>query len=61
MVEQTKLLTAKEAAKALNVHLNTIYRWSRTGYLPAFKFGGGKTSMWKVKQEDVDKILEGKK
>jgi len=59
MVKQTKLLTAKETAKALGIHLNTVYRWIRNGYLSAFKIGGGKTSQWKVRQEDVDRILKG--
>ena len=33
------LLTASEAAKLLNIHINTIRRWSNLGILPSFRIG----------------------
>ena len=58
MVETQKLLTAKEASQILRVHPNTLYRWMRSGRVPAVKIGE-KNAMWKVRREDLDKILKG--
>jgi excisionase family DNA binding protein len=33
------LYTPKETAVLTKVHLNTVYRWIRTGYLPAIVKG----------------------
>lgn len=35
-----ELYTVKEAADALHVHTNTIYKMVRSGRLPAYKLGG---------------------
>lgn len=34
-----KLLTLKEAATRLCVHVNTLRRWSDAGIIPSFRFG----------------------
>ncbi|HXF51128.1 MAG TPA: helix-turn-helix domain-containing protein [Dehalococcoidia bacterium] len=36
-----RLLTIEEAAKRFRVSVSTMYRWCRTGRLPAFKIGRG--------------------
>ena len=39
-VEETDaLLTTNETAKLLNIHLNTVRRWSNLGILPSFRIG----------------------
>ncbi len=39
-VEETDaLLTASETAKLLNIHINTVRRWSNLGILPGFRIG----------------------
>jgi MerR family transcriptional regulator, light-induced transcriptional regulator len=43
-------LTLQEAADRAGVHYMTVYRWVRTGRLPATKVGGA----WAVEPEDLD-------
>jgi len=39
-----RFVTAEETAERLRVTLNTVYRWCRSGRLPARKFGG----QWRI-------------
>ena len=45
-------LTLQEAADQLGVHYMTVYRWVRTGKLPATKQGAS----WSVRQADLDAL-----
>ena len=47
-------LTLQEAADRLGVHYMTVYRWVRTGKLPATKQG----ATWSVRQRDLDALSE---
>ena len=49
-------LTTGEAAEHLQVHLDTMRRWARTGMIPAAKLGnrGG----FRFRREDLDRFLE---
>lgn len=47
-------LTLQEAADRLGVHYMTVYRWVRTGKLPATKQGAS----WSVRQSDLDALNE---
>lgn len=47
-------LTLQEAADRLGVHYMTVYRWVRTGKLPATKQGAS----WSVRQADLDALSE---
>jgi excisionase family DNA binding protein len=47
-------LTLHEAAERAGVHYMTVYRWVRTGRLPATKVGGA----WAVQVEDLDALAE---
>ena len=47
-------LTLQEAADQLGVHYMTVYRWVRTGKLPATKQGAS----WSVRQADLDALSE---
>ena len=33
------LLTATQVAKRLNIHINTVRRWTNKGILPAYRVG----------------------
>lgn len=57
-----RLLKPSEAAEALNVNVATIRRWLHDGLLKGIempKRAQGKKSMFRVRGEAVDKILEG--
>ena len=45
-------LTLQEAADRLDVHYMTVYRWVRTGRLPATKQG----TSWSVRESDLDAL-----
>jgi excisionase family DNA binding protein len=49
------MLTVREVARMLNVHLNTVRRWSNLGILKSFRIGlrGDRRFL----KEDVDKFL----
>jgi len=52
MADET--LTLQETADRLGVHYMTVYRWVRTGLLPAVKENG----VWRVRAEDADARVE---
>lgn len=47
---RAQIITPKEAAKYLGLHLLTIYRLIKKGGLPAFKIGG----QWRFKKDLLD-------
>lgn len=51
------MLTANEVARLLNVHINTVRRWSNQGLLPTYRIGcrGDR----RFEREDVIKFLLG--
>lgn len=48
-----KLYTLPEVAKILKVSRKTIYRYINSGKLKAAKIG-----QWRIKQNDLDKLLK---
>jgi len=46
------ILTLQDAARRLDVHYMTAYRYVRLGLLPAFKEGG----TWRVREEDLERF-----
>ncbi|MEK7583402.1 MAG: helix-turn-helix domain-containing protein [Patescibacteria group bacterium] len=56
-----KFLTRAEVATYLRVHERTIERWLRTGALVGHKLGTGKTSLWRIPEDEVKKFLERSK
>ena len=56
-----KFLTRAEVAEYLRVHERTIERWLRTGALIGHKLGTGKTSLWRIPEDEVKKFLERSK
>lgn len=52
--ELTKdLYTPKEVADLSGAHLNTVYRWIRTGYLPAIVKGPRRIFITKATMEQL--------
>jgi excisionase family DNA binding protein len=49
------LLTTKEAVLLLNVHSNTIRRWSEQGILKSYRIGLGRRRRFKA--EDIAALL----
>ena len=49
-------LTPREAARLLNVHINTIRRWSDSGILGSHRIGkrGDRVFSW----QDIERLLE---
>ena len=45
-----EIMTPKEAAKYLGLHLITVYRLVKKGSLPGFKIGG----QWRFKKDFLD-------
>jgi excisionase family DNA binding protein len=49
------MLTTSEVAKKLNLHVNTIRRWSNNGILKAYRIGTRGDR--RFKKQDVDDLL----
>lgn len=49
------MLTASDVARLLNVHLNTVRRWSNQGVLKAYRIGSRGDR--RFKQEDIAYFL----
>ena len=55
-VNRTKsMLTASELARLLNVHINTVRRWSNRGTLKAYRIGPRGDR--RFSREDIDSFL----
>jgi len=54
-----KLYNVKMLAPMLGAPRQTVVRWIREGRLRAFKIPGGR--MWRVKESDLAKFIEGGK
>lgn len=51
-----EILTPREAAEYLSVHVRTIYRLAKNGEIPGRKVGGS----WRFKKEALDRWLSGR-
>jgi excisionase family DNA binding protein len=49
------MLTTSEVARVLNVHINTVRRWSNQGILKAYRIGSRGDR--RFRREDVDNIF----
>jgi excisionase family DNA binding protein len=49
------MLTASDVARLLNVHMNTVRRWSNRGVLKAYRIGSRGDR--RFRQEDIDYFL----
>ncbi len=53
--EMDKMLTVSDVARLLNVHINTIRRWSNQGILKAYRIGSRGDR--RFQQEDIANFL----
>lgn len=51
------VLTSRQVARILNLHINTVRRWSNQGILPAHRIGPRGDR--RFKREDIASFLEG--
>jgi excisionase family DNA binding protein len=51
------LLTARQVARILNVHVNTVRRWNDRGILKAYRIGPRGDR--RFNKEDIDTFLSG--
>jgi excisionase family DNA binding protein len=49
------MLTISEVARILNVHINTVRRWSNQGILKSYRIGSRGDR--RFRHEDVDKLF----
>lgn len=53
-----RLLSTREVADILGVHVQTVRQYIRQGELPAIKMS---PRLYKVRPEDLERFIEGKK
>ncbi|MCX8118581.1 MAG: helix-turn-helix domain-containing protein [Desulfobacterota bacterium] len=51
-----EVLTPKEAAEYLSVHVRTLYRLAKNGEIPGRKVGGS----WRFQKQALDEWLSGR-
>lgn len=51
-----EVLSPKEAAKFLNLHVRTVYRLAKKGEIPGRKIGGS----WRFKKDVLEKLISAK-
>ncbi len=54
--KQDKILGVEQLAKFFGVSEQTIWRWCKSGKIPAFKIG----AQWKIRQSDLNRIINQK-
>lgn len=52
MVDE-KLLTPEQVADRLQVTVQTIYTWLRSGFLPSIKIG----RLWRIRPSDLEEFI----
>jgi len=52
-IQTREILTPREAAEYLSVHVRTIYRLAKNGDIPGRKMGGS----WRFKKDTLDEWL----
>jgi excisionase family DNA binding protein len=55
-IKVREIMTPREAAEYLSVHVRTIYRLAKNGAIPCRKVGGG----WRFKKDALDDWLTWK-
>lgn len=53
MVDE-KFLTPEQVADKLQVTVQTIYTWMRSGYLPSIKMG----RLWRIKPDEFENFIK---
>jgi len=56
--EMKRLLTLEETAVQLRVSKKSILRYLWTRKLRGFKLGNGRTSLWRIPEEELEKFIK---
>jgi excisionase family DNA binding protein len=56
--QRSRLLTIRQASRLLNVHPNTIRRWSDEGIIKSYRIGPRGDRRFRL--EDVNRLIVGK-
>lgn len=56
MLKNRRILTAKEVAEYLNIHLLTVHKYAREGKIPAFKIG----TDWRFHKKYIERWIKEK-
>ncbi len=56
MTKNKEILTAKEVAEYLKIHLLTVHRYAREGKIPAFKIG----TDWRFHKKYIERWIKEK-
>jgi excisionase family DNA binding protein len=56
LVLDRDLLTPEQVAEYLQVHVETVRRWLRSGELRGINLGG--RSRWRVRREDLQRFID---
>ena len=51
----SEVMTTRELAELLHVHVNSVERFARTGEIPAFRVGG----QWRFELEEIERWIVG--
>ncbi len=57
MSDRAQWLTVEQTAEELQVSIETVRRWIRSGELPALELGSRRGG-YRLKPEDVDRFIE---
>ena len=52
--------TLNEVAKYLRVHPRSIERWLTDGRLKGYKLGNSRTSVWRIRKNEVERFIVAK-
>jgi excisionase family DNA binding protein len=55
---EKQLLTVEQVAERLQVHPKTVQAWIRKGDLVGVRLGTGRTSAWRVEQDQLQAFIE---
>ena len=56
MPKEKEIMTAREVARYLNIHLLTVHKYAREGKIPAFKIGAD----WRFHKKYIEKWIRRK-
>ena len=54
-----EIMTTKEVADYLRIHLSTVFRMVRTGQLPGFRVGAGRGD-YRFRRSNIEKLTQPK-
>jgi len=53
----TKFYTVPELAKALRVHVNTVYKAIKCGRIQAFRAGMGRKASFRINESEIERMM----